>query len=112
MSIDPLVTGDGKKISMLQETESMGPGAKSQSVEVVTGLVEKAEKGLQAEREAETNQAQAHALAMQALKDEMMLADDTIASDKKDKGKLTEEAAKAESERAEASEAKAADEKF
>lgn len=112
MSIDPRVNSDGKKIAMIQETESLDPGAKAQSVEVVSALVEKAEKGLQAEREAETNQAQAHALAMQALKDEMMLADDTIASDKKDKGKLTEEAAKAESERAEASEAKAADEKF
>jgi hypothetical protein len=75
-------------------------------------LVEKAEKALQAEREAETNQAQSHALAMQALKDEMMLADDKIADNKKEKSKLTEEAANAESERAEASEAKAADEKF
>jgi len=112
MSIDPLTNHDGKKLSMLQETDSMDPGAKSQSVEVVTGLVEKAEKALQAEREAETNQAQAHALAMQALKDEMMLADDKIADNKKDKSKLSEEAAKAEGEKAAASEAKAADEKF
>merc|ERR1719388_774708 len=104
------MNGDKKKLAMIQETQSEVP--KSQAVDVVQGLVEKAEKSLQAEREAETNQAQAHALAMQALKDEMLLADDTIASDKKDKGKLTEEAAKAESERAEASEAKAADEKF
>jgi len=114
MSVDPDLNHDGRgrKLSMLQESDSLDPGAKAQSVEVVSGLVEKAEKGLQAEREAETNQAQAHSLAMQALKDETMLADDKIADDKKDKNKLSEEAAKAEAERAAASEAKAADEKF
>merc|ERR1719159_1929373 len=95
---------------MLQE--SFDPSEKSQSVEVVSGLVEKAEKSLQAEREAETNQAQAHALAMQALKDETMLADDKISDNKKDKSKMTEEAASAEADKAAASEAKAADEKF
>lgn len=110
MSIDPQINHDGRKLSMLQE--SFDPSEKSQSVEVVGGLVEKAEKALQAEREAETNQAQNHALAMQALKDETMLADDKISDNKKDKSKLTEEAAEAEADRAAATEAKAADEKF
>lgn len=110
LSIDPEMNGDKKKLAMIQETQSEVP--KSQAVDVVQGLVEKAEKALQAEREAETNQAQAHALAMQALKDEMLLADDKIADAKKDKSKLSEEAAEAEAEKGAASEAKAADEKF
>jgi hypothetical protein len=112
MSVDPLMNKDGRKLAMIQETEFSEAIPKSQSVDVVQGLVEKAEKALQAEREAETNQAQAHALAMQALKDEMMLADDKIADAKKDKAKLSEEAAKAGEEKATASESKAADEKF